>query len=448
MTWTLLDTWIVVAGVLCAMSCALLGSFLILRKMSMMGDAISHAVLPGLAIAFLITGSRSSMAMFIGAAVVGVLTALFTEWVRGFGQVEENASMGVVFTALFAVGLILIVRAANRVDLDPGCVLYGAIEMTPLDTVAVAGRWLPRAVLVLGIVFAVNLSFVLLFYKELKISSFDPALATTLGISARGMHYLLMTFVAVTTVASFEAVGSILVVAMLIVPSAAAHLLTDRLGPMLLVSVCLGAASAALGHLAAITVPGWFGFADTNTAGMMAVTAGTLFGVVLLIAPRHGIAIRLLHQAALRLRIAREDILGLLYRVEEAGPRTAGAPIDFQQLRTATGTSPILGHLALLSLRRLRLVVPLQGGYTITERGRADASRLVRSHRLWETFLHERMGLGLDHVHSPADRVEHFTPPGIQEEIVTSLKQPAHDPHGAQIPGERRAADRSIDKPA
>src|SRR5688500_10632740 len=284
-----LDGWIVAAGILCAMSCALLGNFLVLRRMSMMGDAISHAVLPGLAIAFLVTHSRESLPMFVGAAIVGVLTALFTQWINRFGRVEESASMGVVFTSLFAIGLILIVRAADHVDLDPGCVLYGAIEMVPLDVRNVFGLQVPRAVVTLAIAFAANLLFVLLFYKELKISSFDPELATTLGMNATVMHYLLMTFTAITTVAAFESVGSILVVAMLIVPAAAAHLLTERLGAMILISLILGALSAVLGHLGAITVPTWFGYPDTSTAGMMGVAAGVLFTITLLASPRHGI---------------------------------------------------------------------------------------------------------------------------------------------------------------
>src|SRR5688500_14887121 len=175
-----LDGWIVAAGILCAMSCALLGNFLVLRRMSMMGDAISHAVLPGLAIAFLVTHSRESMPMFVGAAIVGVLTAVFTQWINRFGKVEESASMGVVFTALFAIGLILIRRAADAIDLDPGCVLYGLIEFVPLDTRNVGGFEIPRVVITLAIVLAVDLLFVLLFYKELKISSFDPELASAL----------------------------------------------------------------------------------------------------------------------------------------------------------------------------------------------------------------------------------------------------------------------------
>ena len=255
--WYSIDSWIVVVGILAACSCALLGNFLVLRKMSMMGDAISHAVLPGLAIAFLVTGARSSLTMFIGAAIVGVLTAVFTQWISKFGNVDRGASMGIVFTTLFALGLLLIVQAADHVDLDPGCVLYGAIELTPLDIVRRLELFgfaldLPRAALVLGAVTILNLLFVILFFKELRISSFDPDLARTMGIHANLMHYLLMMLVAITTVAAFEAVGSIIVIAMLIVPAAAAHLLTDRLWLMIVISVVLAIFSAVFGHLSAL----------------------------------------------------------------------------------------------------------------------------------------------------------------------------------------------------
>ncbi|MCK5923821.1 MAG: metal ABC transporter permease, partial [Methylococcales bacterium] len=228
MNWTSFDTWIVTVGALCAVACALPGCFLVLRKMSMMGDAISHAVLPGLAIAFFITGTRTSSAMFIGAAIVGILTAVFTEWISRFGNVDRGAAMGIVFTTMFALGLLLIVQAADHVDLDPGCVLYGAIELTPLDTVSFIGKQIPRAVIVISIVAIVNLGIILAFFKELRLSAFDPALADTLGFSTRFLHYLLMAMVAITTVASFEAVMSIIVIAMLIVPPATALLLTRR----------------------------------------------------------------------------------------------------------------------------------------------------------------------------------------------------------------------------
>ena len=279
MNWTEIDTWTTLTAVVCAAACALPGSFLVLRRMSMMGDAISHAVLPGIALGFLLTGSRTSMAMFVGAAVVGVLTAVFTQWVGRFGRVDRGAAMGVVFTTMFALGLLLLVQGADHVDLDPDCVLYGAIELVPLDTVTVMQWEVPRAFLVLAGVMALNLVVIALFFKEMRISAFDPALADALGFRPEMMHYLLMVMTAVTTVASFEAVGSIMVIAMLIVPAATARLLTNRLSSMLVVAVLLESVAAVLGHLGAMVVPGWFGFESTNSSGMMAVMTGAIFFV-------------------------------------------------------------------------------------------------------------------------------------------------------------------------
>ncbi len=277
MNWTPLDNWIVVVAALTAVACALPGSFLVLRKMSMMGDAISHAVLPGIAMGFLLTGARSSVPMFIGAAVTGILTAVLTQAVSRFGRVDYGAAMGLVFTSFFAIGLILIVQAADHVDLDPGCVLYGALELVPLDTLTLGGREIPRAAISIGAVALLNLIVITVLFKEFRLSSFDPALSESLGFSPQWLHYLLMALVAITTVAAFEAVGSIIVIAMLIVPAATALLLTRRLLPMLCIAVAVGVVSAALGHLSAVTVPKWFGYESTSTSGMMAGMAGLLF---------------------------------------------------------------------------------------------------------------------------------------------------------------------------
>lgn len=284
MQWYLFDTWIVIVGALCAVACSLLGCYLVLRQMSMMGDAISHAVLPGLAMGFLLTASRTSIAMFVGAAIVGALTAVFTQWISRLGNVDRGASMGIVFTTLFALGLILIVQGADHVDLDPGCVLYGAIELTPLDVVWTFSAFgtlveVPRAAVVLGATLLLNALFIVFCFKEMRITAFDPALADTLGFRSSLMHYLLMVLVAITTVASFEAVGSILVIAMLVVPAATACLLTRSLRTMLFLSALIGILCALLGHISAITVPRWFGYADTSTSGMMAVVSGLLFAL-------------------------------------------------------------------------------------------------------------------------------------------------------------------------
>ncbi len=292
MNWTAFDTWIVAVGALCAVACALPGCFLVLRKMSMMGDAISHAVLPGLAIAFLVTGTRANVPMFLGAAAAGVLTALFTQWIMRFGNVDRGAAMGIVFTTLFAIGLILIRRAADHVDLDPGCVLYGALELTPLDTVSFGGTAVPRAALVNGGVLLLNLLVIGALYKEFKLSAFDSDLADTLGYSSQFLHYLLMTLVAVTTVAAFESVGSIIVIAMLIVPPATALLLTHDLLKMLLLSAGAAVLAAVAGHLGALAVPGWFGFESTTSSGMIALAAGLIFTLAWLFSPDQGLATR------------------------------------------------------------------------------------------------------------------------------------------------------------
>ena len=428
------DTWIVAAGMLSALSCALLGNFLLLRRMSMMGDAISHAVLPGLAVAFLLFHSRGTWFMFGGAVAAGLLTAYFTQAIHQYGKVEASAAMGVTFTALFAVGLLLLVKAHDlqHVDIDPECVLYGAVELTPLHTVRVFGLTMPRAVATLAPVLVINGLFVLLFYKELKISSFDPQLATTLGINAKLMHYLLMTLVAATTVASFESVGSILVIAMLIVPAAAAHLLTDRLPRMIFVSLVIAALTAVLGRIGAMAVPAWFGFGDTSTAGSMAVAVGLIFAVVMLAAPRHGVVSKALHRAALRLRIAREDILGLLYRLEELGRGERRTDRAF--ISRVIDAGPILTRLAFRQLTRRGDVAASPAGLTLTDAGRDAGRSLVRSHRLWETYLHDYLNLPADHTHASAERLEHVTNPAMQQRLAERTDRPTHDPQGKEIP--------------
>jgi manganese/zinc/iron transport system permease protein len=339
-----------------------------------------------------------------------------------------------VFTALFAAGLVMIVQAADRVDLDPGCVLYGAIEMTPLNTVTIGTAEIPRVVVVLGTVALVNLLAVVVFFKEFKIASFDPALATTLGFNDSILHYLLTTLVAITAVASFEAVGNILVVAMLVVPPAAAYLCTDRLRTMIVISVALAALAAVLGHLGAIAVPRFFGYRSTTTAGMMATMAGLLFAACLLFAPRHGLIAGFLRRAWLALRIQAEDILALLYRAEERAP--AAAAMDRRTIRRILGPGPLAAALALRSLRQRGDVAIAAGGWRLTDRGRERAKTLVRSHRLWEQYLATAAGMGQSHIHEGAEQLEHFTDHELRGELDREMAHPAIDPQGKPIPPE------------
>lgn len=287
------DLWIMLTGALIASSCGFLGCFLVLRRMAMLGDAISHAILPGIVIAFLITGSRDPLPMLIGAAIFGLLCTIVIQLLRNQG-VQADAAMSVTFTALFAVGVILISLFTQQIDLDLDCVLYGEIAYVPYDTWIWNGIDLgPRALWGAGAAFTLSLLVVGLFYKQFKLTSFDPALAAAIGIPVAIFHYLLMGLVSVTTVAAFESVGAILVVAMLIVPAATAYLLTERLGIMLGLSVMIGIACSFGGYLLAIAL-------DASIAGCMTIVAGGLFTLALLFSPRQGIITRWLIRRKIR----------------------------------------------------------------------------------------------------------------------------------------------------
>ena len=258
-----------------ALSCALLGAFLVLRKMTMVGDAISHAVLPGIAIAYFISQSRASLAMFLGAAAVGVLCTLLIELLRKKLKVQSDASIGMTFTTLFAIGVVLITFWSDSVDLDQECVLYGEIAYVPFDTWILNGRSLgPIAVWSSSILLLGVLAYVSLGYKGLKMTSFNEDYAAVLGIGVGAWNLSLMSMISVTTVVSFESVGAILVVALLVAPAASAYLITNKLRSML-------ALSAAFGLLGALGGYGLSKVFETSIAGTIASVLGAVFLLVL-----------------------------------------------------------------------------------------------------------------------------------------------------------------------
>ncbi|CAG0992533.1 Manganese transport system membrane protein MntD [Phycisphaerales bacterium] len=413
------DWWTIGTAAVCGVACGVPGVYLVLRRMSMLGDAISHAILPGLAAAFLFFGTRDVLAMLAGAMATGMLTAWLSAGVARLGKVPEDAAMGVVFTSLFALGVLLITLGSRNVDLDPGCVLYGLIDAVALDTRDVLGVAVPRSFLILSVFAVLNVSLVGVFYKELKIVSFDSALASALGFRSGVVHYTLLAMIAATCVASFEAVGSILVVAMLIVPGATAYLLTDRLSRMLVIAAVVACVAAFAGHLLALAT-------GAAVAGAVSVALGGLFAGAALFSPRYGVVARALRRAALALRIRREDALANLYRAHEG--RAA-------ETRRAPG---LLDHVAAWALRRQGLVVAKDGVSALTDAGLARARTLIRSHRLWETYLAERVGLPADHLHDPAHRVEHFITDELRGELAGDVGTDV-DPQGREIPPDRRA---------
>lgn len=281
------DFWIILTGALVAVSCSLLGCFLVLRKMAMVGDAISHAVLPGIVIAYLVSDSRASLPMLIGAVALGILTTFLIEFFHQKAKLQTDASIGVTFTWLFAVGVILLSLFAGQVDLDQECVLYGEIAYVPLNMLVTGSGTpvIPEAVFLMSLVLLIVLLFLAFGYKGFVLTTFDPAFAAVTGVAVGLWHYLLMGLVSLSTVAAFDSVGAILVVAFLIVPAATAYLLTDRLPAMLIISSLCGVLSSVLGYFLAASF-------DGSIAGGMAVMSGVLFLLAFLFSPTQGILLR------------------------------------------------------------------------------------------------------------------------------------------------------------
>lgn len=281
MTGVLLEIQII--AVVVAIACALPGVFLVLRRTAMLTDAISHAILLGIVLAFFVAEDLSSPLLVVGAAAVGILTVTLVELLAKTRLVKEDAAIGLVFPALFSLGVILIARYAGQVHLDTDSVLLGELAFAPLNRVNVAGADLgPKSFWVMAGILGLGLAFILVFYKELKLSTFDAGLAAVLGFSPAALHYALMAVVSVTAVGAFDAVGSVLVVALMITPPATAYLLTDRLGVMLILSAVTGVVSAIGGFWAAYLF-------DVSIAGAMATATGICFLCAYLWAPSRGL---------------------------------------------------------------------------------------------------------------------------------------------------------------
>ncbi|MGE6379335.1 metal ABC transporter permease [Peribacillus muralis] len=281
------DFWIILVGALVAGSCSVLGCFLIVRKMTLIGDAISHSVLPGIVLAFLITGTRDSVPMLIGAAALGLLTVFLIQLFQSSG-VQSDAAIGIVFTSLFATGIVLVSLYTQQIDFDLEHVLYGEIAYTPWNTMTIGGIEAgPKAVWIVGSCFILNLILIFAFFKQFKLVAFDPALAAAMGIPVLLFHYSLMSLISLTTVASFDSVGSILVVGMLIIPAATAYLLSDRLSGMIKVSIVIGVLSSIIGYYSATIL-------DASISGCMVSAAASLFGLAFLFSPSHGLVSRFL----------------------------------------------------------------------------------------------------------------------------------------------------------
>ena len=268
---------------LVAVACAIPGTFLVLRKMAMISDAISHSILPGIVVGFFITQDLNSPILILLAALTGIITVVLVEYIQKTGLVKEDTAIGLVFPALFSIGVIMIAKNANDVHLDVDAVLLGELAFAPFDRLLIGSVDVgPKSLWIVGVILLITITLLVAFFKELKVSTFDKGLAASLGFSPAIIHYGLMSVSSVTTVGAFDAVGAILVVALMIAPAAAAYLLTTDLKKMLGLAIGFGIFSAISGYW----IAHWL---DASIAGSITTVLGLVFLLVYLFAPTKGI---------------------------------------------------------------------------------------------------------------------------------------------------------------
>lgn len=397
------------ASCMVGLMCGVLGCFIVLRNMSLVGDALSHAILPGVVVAFVVFG-YSVLGFFIGAVLAGLLAAVAMTWIQQNATTKNDAAVGIVFTAMFSLGVMGIswISRKDGVHLDLKDFLFG-------NVLGVANSDL---YLTAGITVYVLIS-ITVFYRYLFATTFQEVIAETMGISVKLVHYFLMLLLSFAVVASLQTVGVILVVAMLITPASTALLLSNRLQWVLFISGLIGFASAFFGLIFAIVF-------ETTPGPAMAVTATLFYLLALFIAPERGLVFRWWQRFQLRKRIKLEDLLKQAFNLHQTGQLSA------EKLQAQLGVShkTLQQQLATLSARGYFE----KGSAMLTPVGLEAGSKLVRAHRLWETYLADKVGLTEAQVHDEAERYEHLLSEELLDEVEHTLGYPSLDPHGEPIP--------------
>lgn len=360
---------IALVAILATAACSLAGVFLVLRRMAMMADAISHAILPGLVAGYVLTRGPSLIGAFFGAAAAGLLTVVLVEAITKSRRVREDTAMGIVFPALFALGVFIISKFFANVHLDTDAVLFGEISLAAYDTLQVGGYDLgPQALWSLGGLTIVNALFIFLFYKELKLSTFDPGLAAALGFLPGVLHYVLMACISLTTVGAFSAVGAILAVALIVVPPATASLLTRRLPMLIALSLVVGVVSALCGFWLAIL---W----DVSISGMIGTMLGVVFGITLLAAPQQGLIARALQLRRRRWQFATEMLV--VHLATHEGTDTEATESDREHLETELNWNSKTAERVVTKANSDGLITEKEGLLFLTEQGRSLANAVA-----------------------------------------------------------------------
>jgi manganese/zinc/iron transport system permease protein len=442
-SWPLVGTTdlVVWGAILLGVTCGILGCFVVLRRQSLLGDAIGHSVLPGVCLGFLAAGTRSTPALLLGALVFGLLAALLIGVLQRTTVLKTGECTGAVFTGFYGLGIVLLKFIQN----PPGPDSFAAkIGLGASFNSGQAGldKFLfgqivgisPTDVLYMAVIAAAAIALVVVFWRPLAVWTFDEGYARSIGLPVRAIGNLVTVLVTVAIVISIQAVGVVLVAAMLVTPAATAYLLTDRLQRMVVLSALFGATAGVLGAFFSL-----FG-SDLPTGSFMVLGASLLFAGAFLLSPRHGVLPRVLRLWQRRRRTQAENLIRTLYLILERRADGRGGLSDDRRF----GVHDVAAARQ-ESTHHVRRLWRLAAGFgwvdrgspdpmVLTDEGLDEARRVVRNHRLWELFLTQEARLASDHVHADAEHIEHILPPDVLRRLEQMLDNPTADPHGRPIP--------------
>jgi ABC-type Mn2+/Zn2+ transport system permease subunit/Mn-dependent DtxR family transcriptional regulator len=415
---TLGSEWALRALITCILvgiTCGLIGCFIVLRNMSLIGDALSHAILPGIYVAYLIAG-YSTLAFFIGSVTAGIITAITITWIQHKIKTKNDAAIGIVFTCMFSIGVMGISRLNNQQGnhLDLKDFLFGNVLGISNEDIVLS-----------GMVMIYTILSIIIFYRYFFITTFQPIIGETMGISTKAVHYFMMLMLSFAVVSALRSVGVILVVAMLITPASTALLLSHKLKIILVLSGLIGALSAIVGLILSIVY-------DTTPGPAMVVISTLIFFLVSFFAYDKGLVPNWWRQHKQRIKIIQEDILKVLHKDPSTTP---------EQLAEATNVS--LSQIN-QNIRKLKSQSLITLDNKLTLYGKQKADELVRAHRLWETYQVEDLGLDSSQIHDDAEHLEHHLTTEQLDEIDKKLGYPTSDPHGSPIPRKEEISSKAL----
>lgn len=419
----------VLGTLLIGFCCGVLGSFLVVRKLSLLGDTLSHAVLPGVALGFLWNASKDPWAIFIGATAAGILGVALVGWIKQTTHLKEDSAMGMVLAGFYGLGICMTtviqnMAMGNKSGLDK--FFFGqAAALSSGD------------INLLGIISILTVVLILLFYKEFLAISFDKGFAHAIGLPVQVLHYALMALLTFAVVVSLQAVGVVLVSALLITPAAAAFLLTDRMHWMLVLSAVFGMISGVLGA--------FISYLSNNlpTGPLIVLSTTFIFVLALFFGPRHGLLTKIMRRRRQRQRIALENTLkSVFYLCENSDFERREFGVSELALERNSNLPVIETEIRNLAKAEMAewlddskaSALSGQARFKLTKQGWYRACEIVRNHRLWELYLTNAASYESDHVHDDAEEIEHLIGESLVKRLEARLENPIHDPHGRLIP--------------